>query len=37
MNGSTVAAIVEMIAKCAASSVSIAGCHQPKEPEELKK
>lgn len=37
MNGSSIAAILELIAGMAANSVSIAGFHQPDEPEELKK
>ncbi len=37
MNGSIIAAILEVIARSASYSVSIAGFHQPKEPVELMK
>jgi cyclic lactone autoinducer peptide len=36
MNGSIIAAILEVIARSASYSVSIAGFHQPKEPSALK-
>lgn len=36
MNGSIIAAILEVIARSASYSVSIAGFHQPKEPASLK-
>lgn len=37
MNGNVITMLVTLVAKYAAYSVSIGGCHQPKEPAVLKK